>query len=496
MVIPAALAVAESVGASATRVPRGGARGLRGRDSRGHPPARARGPVPRVGGLGIARRRGGERPAARARSARAAPRRRHRRVPRADRADVARGRRPRDDEGHLRLGRADRHERGTARAARLHRARQRVHADRRRPGPGRALGGAGDLPQALPVLSLVAARASTRPCACGPTRRASSRSSCARSPPPTCSPGAAPTNTEEMQYSLVWPVATALARGRFGVDEVLGGFDDPLVAQIAERVRIEVDPELTRAFPARRLTELEVVSSDGSTLRSGVIEAAGEPRSAGFEDILAGKVLRFLDPEVALPLGRARAPAGDARVGALPRGARAPARVRAGRPGARSIDTRRRRMKSAAVAHPGGPARGDPVAGARAFAHARARPTSTPHFPRRTSPTSVGSACSPSPRPSRSGGTASGASSAFTPFYEVIEALAFVDTSTAQLLQVHSHALGFLSRHGTPPSTSASSRRSWRGDSCSRRSAARPRLPATSRGCTARSSSPTETAGG
>ena len=30
-----------------------------------------------------------------------------------------------------------------------------------------------------------------------------------------------PTNTEEMQYSLVWPVATALARGRFGV-EVLG----------------------------------------------------------------------------------------------------------------------------------------------------------------------------------------------------------------------------------------------------------------------------------
>jgi 2-methylcitrate dehydratase PrpD len=113
-----------------------------------------------------------------------------------------------------------------------------------------------------------------------------------------------------MQYSLVWPVATALARGRFGVDEVLGGFDDPLVAQIAERVRIEVDPELTSAFPARRLTELEVVSSDGSTLRSGVIEAAGEPRSAAFEDILAGKVLRFLDPEVALPLAvHARPPA-------------------------------------------------------------------------------------------------------------------------------------------------------------------------------------------
>jgi 2-methylcitrate dehydratase PrpD len=111
-----------------------------------------------------------------------------------------------------------------------------------------------------------------------------------------------PTNTEEMQYSLVWPVATALARGRFGVEEVLGGFDDPLVAQIADRIRIEVDPALTDAFPARRLTDLEVVTTDGTTVRSGPIEAEGEPHTAGWEDVVAGKVLRFLDPDVALPL--------------------------------------------------------------------------------------------------------------------------------------------------------------------------------------------------
>jgi 2-methylcitrate dehydratase PrpD len=111
-----------------------------------------------------------------------------------------------------------------------------------------------------------------------------------------------PTNTEEMQYSLVWPIATALARGRFGVEEVLGGFDDALVARIAERIRVEVDPGLTSAFPARRLTELEVVSSDGTTVRSGVIEAEGEPHTAGWESVVAGKVLRFLDPDVVLPL--------------------------------------------------------------------------------------------------------------------------------------------------------------------------------------------------
>jgi 2-methylcitrate dehydratase PrpD len=118
-----------------------------------------------------------------------------------------------------------------------------------------------------------------------------------------------PENTEEMQYSLVWPVATALAHGRFGVDEVLGGFGDPLVARLAERIRVEVDPGLTAAFPARRLTEVAVTTRDGRTVRSGAIEAEGEPHSAGWEDVVAGKVRRFLDPGAALPLARdAQAP--------------------------------------------------------------------------------------------------------------------------------------------------------------------------------------------
>jgi len=38
----------------------------------------------------------------------------------------------------------------------------------------------------------------------------------------------------------------------------------------------------------------------------------------------------------------------------------------------------------------------------------------------------------------------------FSDYYEFLEALARADTSTAQLLQVHSHALGVVSRHATP----------------------------------------------
>ena len=169
-----------------------------------------------------------------------------------------------------------------------------------------------------------------------------------------------PTNTEEMQYSLVWPIATALARGCFGVDEVLGGFDDPLVATIAGRIQVEVDPGLTRAFPARRLTELEVVSSDGATVRSGAIEAEGEPHTAGWEDVVAGKVLRFLDPDVALPLAVRREPPATTVSG---RSRDELVRLLAFGLGPRRwITTLGDTDEQRGGVHPGVPARGDPVA--------------------------------------------------------------------------------------------------------------------------------------
>jgi 2-methylcitrate dehydratase PrpD len=119
-----------------------------------------------------------------------------------------------------------------------------------------------------------------------------------------------PENTEEMQYSLVWPVATALVRGVFGVDEVLGGFDDVRVERLVHCMRVEVDPALSSAFPARRLTSVDVELSDGRTLRSGALEAGGEPGSAGWEDVVLGKTRRHLDPTASAPLARDPLPPG------------------------------------------------------------------------------------------------------------------------------------------------------------------------------------------
>lgn len=106
-----------------------------------------------------------------------------------------------------------------------------------------------------------------------------------------------PTNTEEMQYSLVWPVATALARGTFGVPEVLAGFDDPAVHRLAGLIDIVVDDELTALFPARRVTSVELHLADGSTVSSGPVEADGEPGTPDWEDVILRKATLHLAPD-------------------------------------------------------------------------------------------------------------------------------------------------------------------------------------------------------
>jgi 2-methylcitrate dehydratase PrpD len=106
----------------------------------------------------------------------------------------------------------------------------------------------------------------------------------------------APTTTEEAQYNLVWPVACVLARGDFDVDDVLGPWDDPAIAAIAQRTEIAVDDELTAAFPARRLAEVTVHLRDGSALAAGPVEAHGEPDDPDWAQVIAGKVARAIDP--------------------------------------------------------------------------------------------------------------------------------------------------------------------------------------------------------
>ncbi len=107
---------------------------------------------------------------------------------------------------------------------------------------------------------------------------------------------AVPVDTEQAQYNIVWPVAYALAHGDYGVDAVLGPFDDPEALRLWERTEVVVDPTLTAEFPARRLTAVTLELRDGRTVAVEPFEARGEPDDPAWDEIVADKVRRFVDP--------------------------------------------------------------------------------------------------------------------------------------------------------------------------------------------------------
>jgi 2-methylcitrate dehydratase PrpD len=110
-----------------------------------------------------------------------------------------------------------------------------------------------------------------------------------------------PRSSEDMQYSLIWPVAVALVDGDFGVGGVLAEFSSAEVAAVAERTEVRVEELMTAAFPARRETRVVVRLRSGAELDSGLVEAPGEPGDAGWYAVIERKVRRYLDPAVAHP---------------------------------------------------------------------------------------------------------------------------------------------------------------------------------------------------
>jgi 2-methylcitrate dehydratase PrpD len=83
-----------------------------------------------------------------------------------------------------------------------------------------------------------------------------------------------PTTTEEAQYSLPFPVATALVHQRLGPVELgRDGLDDPMVLALAEKVELAEDPHFSAQFPARRLAQVLIETKDGAQFDTGAVEA-------------------------------------------------------------------------------------------------------------------------------------------------------------------------------------------------------------------------------
>ena len=117
-------------------------------------------------------------------------------------------------------------------------------------------------------------------------------------------PLAEPANTEQAQYSIKFPVAAALARGRIGVDEVSGpALADPDILRLANMIEVTENDEANRVFPKHRLARVRISLADGRTLESGMMKAAGDPEDPISDDDLDAKFTSLAAPV----LGEARA---------------------------------------------------------------------------------------------------------------------------------------------------------------------------------------------
>jgi 2-methylcitrate dehydratase PrpD len=106
-----------------------------------------------------------------------------------------------------------------------------------------------------------------------------------------------PRTSEEAQFSLPYPVAAALVLARFGPSEVRDdNLTNPTVLDLASRVEMVAEARFQEQFPAKALADVELVTVDGRRLRSGPVQASGDPDDPLSDAELEAKFSEFCSP--------------------------------------------------------------------------------------------------------------------------------------------------------------------------------------------------------
>lgn len=114
-----------------------------------------------------------------------------------------------------------------------------------------------------------------------------------------------PASTEEAQYSLPFPVAVALLRGRLVADDIAGAaLGDADVIALSHRIRLVDDPELSARFPAERFARVGLRLRDGTVLESDTLPARGDAEAPLGDDELEAKFRALADGPLGPRAGR------------------------------------------------------------------------------------------------------------------------------------------------------------------------------------------------
>jgi 2-methylcitrate dehydratase PrpD len=106
-----------------------------------------------------------------------------------------------------------------------------------------------------------------------------------------------PTSTDEAQYSLPFPVAAALTRGKLGAAEVTGAaLTDPAILRLSNATEMHEDDSYNKRFPAERWAHVSFILQDGTRLNSSPAIARGNPENPLSEAEIFDKYQLLAEP--------------------------------------------------------------------------------------------------------------------------------------------------------------------------------------------------------
>jgi 2-methylcitrate dehydratase PrpD len=106
-----------------------------------------------------------------------------------------------------------------------------------------------------------------------------------------------PTSTDEAQYSLPFPVAAALTRGKLGATEVTGAaLSDPAILRLSNATEMHEDDSYNKRFPAERWAHVSFILQDGTKLDSAPAIARGNPENPLSEAEIFDKYQLLAEP--------------------------------------------------------------------------------------------------------------------------------------------------------------------------------------------------------
>ena len=102
-----------------------------------------------------------------------------------------------------------------------------------------------------------------------------------------------PQTVHQAKFSMGTVLGLVAVEGRAGLAEFDAEYRDSAVVAFRDKVRMELDPEVDRAYPARWIGRVQVQTADGRTLEAQVDEPKGDPGNTLSRAELEDKALRL-----------------------------------------------------------------------------------------------------------------------------------------------------------------------------------------------------------